>query len=459
MPTKRLSRRTVLRGALATGGTVAIPLPILDIMLNNSGTAFAQTAAALPRRYITWFFGNGILPGKWNPTSTGADWALSEQLMPLASVKNSLTVVTGLKNMIGNASPHPMGSAAATTGAPVQSNSASSISIDQAVANVNKGGKFPSLEVGCSDATPNGPENTLHSVSHKGLNAPLPPEFDPHAAFTRIFMGATGTTTGPTASDQLAKWNQTKRSILDTVIAEGNEVKAMLGAGDKARLEAHLEAIRQLEMRLQTTPTTPTTPTTIMIPTDPKTSGINKDTRAEAPKAVNDIMAEMLAVALASDITRNATFTFTLPAAHAFYRHLASDMNADFHDVICHGDAGDSSNQPRVHKGVLYAMQCLAVFVNKLEALKEGTGSVLDNSLVYVTSCTGWGKVHDVNEWPALLIGKAGGAVKGNQHLRFPGQNLSNILLTIANTFGAKLTTFGKGSGMTDKELAGIRVA
>ena len=59
MPSKRLNRRAVLRGALATGAAVAIPLPIFDAMLNSKGTAFAQ-GTPLPRRYCTWFFGNGI---------------------------------------------------------------------------------------------------------------------------------------------------------------------------------------------------------------------------------------------------------------------------------------------------------------------------------------------------------------------------------------------------------------
>ena len=81
MPTKRLSRRTVLRGALATGTALAIPLPILDTMLNDNGTAFAG-GAALPKRYCTWFFGNGIIPALWNPaaTGTGSAWSLTAEL-------------------------------------------------------------------------------------------------------------------------------------------------------------------------------------------------------------------------------------------------------------------------------------------------------------------------------------------------------------------------------------------
>ena len=456
MPTKRLSRRTVLRGALASGTALAVPLPILDIMLNDHGTAFAQ-GAPLPKRYCTWFFGNGIIPALWNPTvtGTGSAWTLSPELAPLMSVKSWLTVVSGLKNMIGNSSPHPMGSAASTTGGSVANNSAELASIDQIIAGVNKGGSFPSLELGCSDATPNGPENTLHTCSHRGANAPNYPEFDPHAAFTRIFGGMT--TTGN--ATQTMKLNQAKKSILDAVLADGTEVNALLGAKDKARLADHLDAIRQIETRLATMGTMSST---IAIPTDPQTSGIAKDTKSEAPMKVNDVMAQMLAVALASGITNNATFMFTLPAAHVYYRSISSDMNADFHDTIAHTDAGNNATsgyQTRYHSGVLYAMQGLNTFASQLSKMNEGAGTVLDNMLIYVTSCTGWGKVHDTSEWPVLFLGKAGGALKGDQHFRAANGNLSSALLTAANIFGANLKSIGKGNGLTSTELTGLRVA
>ena len=456
MPSKRVSRRTVLRGTLATGAAISVPLPILDILLNDNGTAFAQ-GAPLPKRYCTWFFGNGIIPALWNPTAIGAGsaWTLSAELAPLMPVKPWLTVVSGLQNKIGNASPHPMGSAASTTGGSVTNNSAELASIDHIVAGVNTGGSFTSLEIGCSDATPNGPENTLHTCSHRGPNAPNYPEFDPHAAFTRMFSGVS--TTGNV--DQMTKLNQSKKSILDAVLADGMEVSSLLGAKDQSRLSDHLDAIRQIETRLAAMTTT--TPT-IQIPPDPQTVGVTRDANSEAPMKVNDVMAQMLAVALASGITKNATFMFTLPAAHVYYRSISSDMNADFHDTIAHTDAGNNATtgyQTRYHTGVIYAMQALNTFASQLSTMTEGAGTVLDNMLIYVTSCTGWGKVHDTSEWPVLFLGKAGGALKGDQHFRAANGNLSSALLTIANIFGAKLTSIGKGNGQTSQELTGLRVA
>lgn len=451
MKLKRLNRRTVLRGFMATGAGIAIPLPFLDSMLNGNGTALAD-GTAMPRRYCTWFFGNGILPPRWNPSSTAADWVLSDQLAPLQSVKEWLTVVSGLKQPVPSGLQHPTGSAVSTTGADFENNSAVLPSIDQIIAGVNKGGKYSSIEVGVTNATPGGPQNTLHAVSHRGVNAPNYPEYDPHALYTRLFAG--NTEPGSTAEDEMVALNKAKKSILDTVLADGNEAMNHLGTKDKVRLTDHLDAIREIEIRLTTVPTTPR----IEFPADPSASGVGKDSLSEAPAAVNRVMAEMLAVAFAADITRNASFVFTLPAAHVFYRSLGSDMNDDFHDTICHGDPGDNASQERVHRGVVYAMECLGVFLDKLATLGEGAGVVLDNSLVYSTSCTSWGKVHDMSEWPVLLAGKAGGVIKGNSHLRYQDRMLPEVLLTMANAFGANVSTLGKGVALATAELPGLRI-
>jgi hypothetical protein len=374
---------------------------------------------------------------------------LSEQLAPLANVKDWLTVVSGLRNMHGNASPHPIGSAASTTGGSVEDNSAVAPSIDQIVAEVNQGGSFQSLEIGVTDATPNGPENTLHTCSHRGVNAPNYPEFDPHAVFSRIFVGESSDET----VEQVRALNQVKKSILDATIADGEELSAKLAADDRQRLEDHLEAIREIEKRLEAP-----SESTVEIPADPDSLGIGRDTNSEAPADVNGVMADMLAVALAMDRTRNATFMFTLPAAHVYYRSLGDDMNDDFHDTICHTDPGDAAEQTRVHRGVVYTMESLAVFLEKLAGMTEGAETLLDRSLVYVTSCTAWGKPHGIDDWPALLVGRAGGAVQTNQHIRTNAGNLSDVLFTIAKAFDSSIASLGVGAGESSSEIPGIRI-
>ena len=456
MTIKHLDRRTLLRGALATGAAVTIPLPLLEIMLNGNGTKLAHAATPLTPLYMTWFFGNGTLPGLWKPakTGTGANWELSPQLKPLAEHKSYLTVASGLEGkLVVGGVEHPTGSAGCTTGAPISGNAVRSESIDQSVAKVlgTPQGGFKSLELGVTPATPNGPQDSLHTVSHSGPNARNMPEYDPKAVFNRLFMGG-GTT--PAEPDQAAKLAKVRRSVLDAVLADGARLQKRLGAADKGRIEAHLAAIRDIEARLDGTPSAGA-PAACSNKTAPTAA---KDAKSEAPPAVNTVMSELATLALACDRTRVVNYMFSLPAAHVYYRHLDTDMNADFHDTICHTDAGDKASQPRVDKGVQYAMRCLAELLTKMKATAHGDGNLLDSSLIYVTSDTAWGKVHDRTEWPVLFLGKAGGRVAGDTHLNFPSEHLSRALLTVAQIMGSTATSYGLDSGKVTAALPGIQV-
>jgi hypothetical protein len=456
MTTKALHRRTVLRGMLATGAAVGIPLPLLEIMLNQNGTALAQSGTPLSPLYVTWFFGNGSLPGRWKPTATGsgAAWQLSPQLQPLAGVKSHLTVVSGLENkLVVGGVEHPTGSAGATTGAPLSGNAVRAASIDQVVADlISTGAPYRSVEVGVTPATPNGPQDSLHTVSHRGPNARNNPEFDPKAVFNRLFAGGVAPDPGG-GSEEATKLAIVKKSVLDSVLQDGASLQQRLGATDKQRIEAHLEAIRAIERRLDAMPGG-----TLAECQNPQAPTVAEDDNSEAPPAVNTAMAELSTLALACEQTRVLSFMFSVPAAHVYYRHLAADMNDDFHDIICHGDAGDQSNQPRVDKGVLYAMGCLNEFLTLLKDTPHGSSNLLDASLVYVTSDTAWGKIHTKEEWPVLLAGKAGGRLRGDEHHNYPGESLSKALLTVAQLMGSPATELGIDAGKVTSPLSGIQV-
>jgi hypothetical protein len=131
-------------------------------------------------------------------------------------------------------------------------------------------------------------------------------------------------------------------------------------------------------------------------------------------------------------------------------------MNDDFHDNICHADAGDESSQPRVDTGVLYAMRCLAEFLGHLKNTPHGSSNLLDGTLVYVTSDTAWGKIHTATEWPVLFAGKAGGRLRGDEHHNFAGDNLSKALLTAAQVMGSPITELGIDAGRVTEPLSGV---
>jgi Protein of unknown function (DUF1552) len=456
---KPMNRRTVLRGMLATGAAIAVPLPLLESMLNANGTALAQTGASLSPLYVTWFFGNGTLPGRWKPTSTGtgSSWALSPQLEPLSELKSYLTVVTGLEGkLVVSGNEHPTGSAAATTGAPLDGNAVRAASIDQVVADlIADGSPYRSLELGVTPATPNGNPHSLHSVSHSGPNARNDPQFDPRAVFERLFSGATEPTVDASAADQTARLARVRVSVLDAITQDGVDLQRKLGVADRRRLEQHLEAIRSIEGRLGATASGEPQQAACSALTAPD---VGPDTKSEAPAAVNSAMVELATLALSCELTRVISFMFSLPAAHVYYRHLAPDMNDDFHDTICHGDAGDQSNQPRVDTGVVYAMRCLSELLKRLAETPHGDSTLLDAGLVYVTSDTAWGKTHTKEEWPVLLAGKARGRLRGDEHHNFPGENLSAALLTVAQLMGSTQMEFGLDAGHVTSALAGIQV-
>jgi hypothetical protein len=372
-------------------------------------------------------------------------------------VKSHLTVITGLENKVHvSGVEHPTGSAGATTGAPLNGNTVRAKSIDQVVADaIAEGAPYRSIEVGVTPATPAGPQDSLHTVSHRGPAARNNAEYDPKAVFARLFTGGTEAPPDDPAAEQAAKLARAKKSVLDSVLADGESLKQRLGANDRQRVELHLESVRAIERRLETMPPDTTRPPECSSAVAPTTGS---DTRSEAPPEVNTAMVELSALALACEKTRVLTFMFSLPAAHVYYRHLASDMNDDFHDTICHGDAGDDANQPRVDTGVLYTMRCLNEFLTKLKETPHASSNLLEAALVYVTSDTAWGKTHTKTEWPVLFAGKAAGRLRGDEHHNYPGDNLSKALLTAAQLMGSNVTEIGLDAGRATAALSGIAV-
>src|SRR5450432_2887806 len=242
-----IRRRTFLRGVLAGGATVAVPLPRLSGMLNGNGTAYAD-GKALPVRFGTWFFGNGIIPDRWVPSRTGAGdaWALSEQLAPLQPVKPWLNVVTGMSIKIPNNAPHASMPAAALTGAQVGGGAVQLPTIDQLVAKVTNGTTlFPAgLHVGISNVS--GATSLGLAISFAGPNAANPPEYSPTALYKKLVQFATTGGTPKPPDPELLNRNL----VLDAVVADAQSLRARLGADDQKRVDLHLQGLSQLQQQL-----------------------------------------------------------------------------------------------------------------------------------------------------------------------------------------------------------------
>jgi hypothetical protein len=448
-----LGRRAVLRGALLGGGLATLPLPRLCAMLNGNGSAYAS-GEPLRRVYGNWFWANGVVPDRWTPTAQGADFPLSEELMPFAKVKRHLTVVSGMSVKTGRAGPH-LYHAGALTGAEGTGKSVDLPTIDQLIATKIAGDTpFKSLEVGVCNARPTNTGALYYNISWNGPNAPNPADFDPHAVFNRLFgpgSPGAGLSKQPSAAPATDTSGVTtvRRSVLDAIGEDARDLTARLGVEDRQRIEKHLDGIRSLEKRLgeKVGAVAGCQPAV-----DP---AMGPNTKAEAPPELNKAMADLVLAALSCDLTRVFTFTFNFAGSHLYFRNLGPALNKDFHTQICHAEPGD---QPNVNTGVLYTMGCWAYLLEGMDKIQEGDGTLLDASLVYGSTCVAWGKAHSFTLWPVMMFGRAGGALKGNFHYAAPpDDNVAKVAFTIGNVFGLGLKSFGKGAGLVTDEVPSIR--
>ena len=446
IPRKPLSRRAMLRG-LAAGATATVALPCLEGMLNSNGTAYAA-GGALPKRFGVWFWGNGMVPAIWNPKTVGlgSAWELTEQLMPFAPVKKNMTVLTGFEPKVGGV-VHREGPAGALSGHPHTSGAMnySAPTIDHVISKLIGGTTpFRSLEVGVSRATANGDGHTVNYASSSGPNTPVQPEYDAKAVFTRLFGRAPAGTGTPGAPDRSP---ETRKRVLDTIAEDARALRKRLGISDIRRLDQHLDGIAQLEKRVAGLATMPGGggAAACALPADAasKFPGVLVDNNGLVSHEQNNAMADLMVYALSCDLTRVMLFQHGRPAAH--YNMSVVNINVNIHDDISHKEAG---NQPNFTRAVLYWMTQFNYLLEKMQSTPDGASNLLENSLIYATSDVSLGRSHSIVDMPCLLFGKGGGAIKGDQHHRGAKDNMSKVLFTLANLYGANVTTFGGGNGI-----------
>ncbi len=448
MGSKFLARRTVLRGALAGGVTVAVPLPRLPGMLNANGTAYAD-GAALPQRFGTWFFGNGTIPARWNPTAVGQGnaWTLSPSLEPLLAVKPWLTVVSGLKVKVPALYAHKSMPAAVLTGAQaVAKGNVQAPSIDQRIAPlIAKGTTFPTgLHIGISNTTGAGALD--FNISFSGANAPNPPDYSPLNIFKKLMQ----ISSSPTGVDpNLLR----RRKVLDAVAEDARALKMRVGREDQIRLDRHLSGLDELQTQLKTV----VAPKSGGMPPDPDKLYPTRGKDGMISRARAKAFADLLTFALATDITRVFSYVFSCAACHGSYADAGLD-NVTFHEDYGHRKSpkGRDSATEGFHTGIVYTMTCLADFMERLRNTPDGAGNLLDNSATYVTSCVAESESHGTSEFPMLVVGKARGGLKGDLHHRALNDNTSKLPFTLLKLMGGTDPNWGKDEGLVDTTLGAI---
>ncbi|KIG17712.1 hypothetical protein DB30_02987 [Enhygromyxa salina] len=432
---KHLKRRTFLRGALG-GGIASIALPALDAMMNLEQTAFAD-GSSQPRRYVSWFRGNGFMLDRFEPIGVGPDWQLNDHMQPLAGVKDYLNVVTGTTNRAKDQITHHEGMTVFSgysfadkgQGQGFFSN-AGGPTLDAVISQLLAGQTpIAGVHLGASKAqSPADEGTTMHHLSHRDHLQPNPATTNPSAAWEALF----GSFAQPKDDREL------RLHILDSVKGEVSTLQSKLGAEDNVRLEAHLDSIAALEAKLSAAVPV------CDLPADPMFTN-SESINTEQLTLVNELMSDLICYAFNCDLTRVATMLFLEGAAEPTLSEImgSSDSWHQYsHNVQSWAPGAAFDN------GQIYMMERFGYLLTKMRDTVEFDGTnLLDNSMVLMSSDASDGSVHSIRRHPMLVAGHGGG------HLKYPGVHYQPEALSGNYSYGSHP---GPTSGNTSDVLLAI---
>ena len=437
---KYLNRRTFLRGAGAT-----LALPLLESMFPAFATqAFAQSLQ--PLRFTGIFIPHGAAPGYWEPDSTAPGFEYPYIWQPLEHLRSNVVLTTG---MWAQSSENPPGVTGAdhfvasaylsgvkprkTTGADVEVG----ITLDQVLAQtIGQENLLPSLQLAVEDPGSNSSNCGegyscvyTNTISWATPNRPLPMEVNPQVVFERMF-GSGGT------AEERAMRRQQQRSILDSVREELSKLRNQVPSSDRERLDQYFEDVREIERRLQIAMTKSASVPSMALP-----YGV--------PESFDEhikLQFDLLALAYQADITRVATVLMARDLTGRVYP--ASGTTVSFHGGSHHAeDPGRVRQYAQLNR---YHVSTVAYFADKLKAIQEGDSTLLDNSLTVYGSNMGNSNQHLHYDVPQILIGGAGGQIKGDRHLAFESKTVptGNLMLSVLDLFGTGHESFGDSTGL-----------
>ncbi len=426
----RLDRRAALRGA----GTL-IALPLLDAMLNDRCQTFKTATAAEaapPTRLFVWSFGNGTRMNLWQPQGSEGSLTsdgLSQALSPLGAqggtdLTSSLTVVTGLDHKQTVLSGAHDGVFIASGGPNVKSNLSGyplpgGPSIDQVAGDaIGAATRLRALPIS------NDKDELINwcILSWSKTGSPIQPYRSPKLVFEKLFGGAM-----PDAGKQRQALYD--KSVLDFVLADATRLSSRLGSADRAKVEEHLEAVRQVEKQSS----------------DASVACVATATPEEAGEDFvkrGRIFADLLVLAMKCDITRFGTFHLQNSDGNQVWPGMS------WQDHTASHDAGDDI----VLEITRRKMAEFRYLIEKMASTIEGDRTLLDHSLVLCTSEIGQGNAHSTDNLPVVIAGRGGGMASGRL-LKRPRANYNDMLCSLLNYTGVPQQAFGiEGKG----PLAGL---
>jgi len=435
---KAIPRRTVLRGIGAS-----LALPLLDGMV-PAFASLRNTVAKPVGRLGVVYVPNGMAMEYWTPAAEGTAFELTPILQPLAPFRDELLVLSGLSGVRGGGA-HASASTRFLTGTPSKQTEYDlhgGISMDQfAARELGQYTQLASLELALDGRDNAGSCDAGYScaytntISWRSATTPLPMENNPRAVFERLF-GDSGST--DTAA-RLARIRE-ERSVLDSVTDKVAALERGLGPGDRGKLGEYLEAVRDIERRIQKAEQQ----SAQQLPVVEQPAGIPATYKEHA-----ELMFDLQVLAYQTDLTRIITFMMARELSGRSYPEIGV---ADAHHPLSHHE-----NQPEriglMSKINTYHTTLFAGYVEKLRSTSDGDGSLLDHMILIYGAGISNSNAHSPDDLPILLLGGAAGQLKGGRHLKYPKETpMPNLLLTVMEKLGVPMESIGNSTGKLEIE-------
>ena len=418
----KVSRRAVLRGA---GVTVA--LPWLESL---------QAAVTPPKRFAVMFMGTGVNEDHWWAKGSGDTMQLSKSLAPLEPLKKKINVIDGLfmKPLTGQGI-HPAQTGSLLSGATIQRGPIlrSGKTLDQEIADrIGQDNAQPSMVLACEQPLTGYHETNFSMaysshISWESTDSPMPTEVYPSLAFDNLFEN----------SGLLRNV-----SILDRVRSRAESLSQKVSASDKAKIDEYLTSVREVEkrvdrMRLDKSKADEDAkgknrPAWTM---ERPANGLPEDLRDHAR-----LMCDLIAIGFQTDRTRVVSIILANDLSGQIYPFL---QIREGHHAASHNNLSDGYERiTRFH------LSQLAYLASKLDAMPEGSGTVLDNSCLMFLSNMWAGRKHDNTRVPLVIAGGLGGTLETGRTLDYLGapddkRKLCSLYLSIMDRMGVKLDHFG----------------
>ncbi len=453
-------------------------LPMLEAMGPFTATAASNSSrkGKHPVRLAVLYMPNGVNPHAWTPKGVGREFELSPILEPLASHKNDLLVLTELWNAASNTGDgHYVKTGGFLTGTTITRTTGSdlrsgAVSMDQVVAqHVGNLTPLPSLELGIEPPATGVDTNVGYTQlygAHISWSTPVTPlakELNPKLAFDRLFRSNTASRRAEAARDQ---------SVIDLVLEDARRLQRKLGQADQQKLNEYLDSVRSVEKRIEFDAKRQRADVLedplarqaiedlgrrIDVYSDPARVSERRGNHTEHVR----LMLDLMVLGFWTDSTRVSTFMFG---------NAVSGRNFSFLDGVKGGHHQTSHHENDKEKLEQYKrintwhMAQLAYMLDKMKAIKEGEGNLLDNSMVLFGAGMRDGNAHNPHNLPVVLAGRGGGTLSPGRHLVYEKNTpLCNLYVSMLNRLGTPMEKFsdstGELPGLSDPNFTGLKPA